>query len=155
MKILQLIANALLNVHNGNNWTDVTIESTLEDVTWKEAVTVTPASPNTIATLLHHISFWNRAVAQRGKGIKPLIGEDNGFDMPPLKNEKDWKALIKDNIASAKELAEVIRNFDETKLNKPILPRHSSAYSNFQGQVEHVHYHLGQMVMIKQLLRTH
>ena len=154
MKILQHIATALMDVHNGNNWTEVSIEALLEDVTREEAITVTYMSPNSIAMLLHHLSFWNRTVAERGRGTEPSIGRDNGFDTPELRNTKEWNTLTKDNIASAKELAKVIRDFDETKLETPILPGHSSAYSNFQGQVEHVHYHLGQMMMIKQFLRT-
>jgi hypothetical protein len=153
MKITELIAQHLKDVHNGDNWTDVNIEQTLANVSFEEAMMQTAASVNTVATLLHHISFWNRVVAERATGKVPVIGADNGFAMNPLTSEEEWKALQEDNIRSAGELAAAIRLFDEERLILPILPGHSSAYKNFQGQVEHVHYHLGQMVMIKKLIK--
>ena len=154
MKITELIAQHLTDVHNGDNWTEVNIEQTLADVSFEEAVVQTAASVNTIAMLLHHISFWNRAVSTRAAGKVPVIKADNGFAMAPIDSEKKWKVLQEDNIRSAAELATAIRLFDEKKLALPILPDHSSAYKNFQGQVEHVHYHLGQIVMIKKMIRA-
>jgi glycosyltransferase involved in cell wall biosynthesis len=154
MKITAQIAQHLTDVHDGDNWTDVNIEQTLADVSFEEAMMRTAASVNTIATLLHHISFWNRVVAERAAGKVPVIGADNGFAMDPLTSEEEWKALQEDNIRSADELAAAIHLFNEEKLALPILPEHSSAYKNFQGQVEHVHYHLGQMVMIKKMIRA-
>ncbi len=127
----------------------VNIVNTLADVSYEEAAVITPISPNSISMLLHHISFWNRVVALRAKGIKPVINDANGFDAPQLLSERDWEELKKDNILSSQELAVAIKDFDEAILDEPILPKHSSAYSNFQGQVEHVHYHLGQIVMLK------
>lgn len=154
MKTTDLIAQHLLDVHNGNNWTEVDLTGTLNDVSLKEATTVTSASPNTIATLLHHITYWNRVMVQRTKGIKVEVPESNGFDMQPLQTPSDWEALKQDNITSANELAEAIRNFDETKLEEPILPGYSSVYKNLQGSVEHVHYHLGQIVILKKLIKA-
>lgn len=153
MKITEQIAQHLTDVHNGDNWTDVNIKQTLADVSFEEAMMQTAASVNTIAMLLHHISFWNRVVAERAAGKVPVIGADNGFAIQPIDSEAKWKALQEDNIKSANELSAAIRLFGEEKLALPILPEHSSAYKNFQGQVEHVHYHLGQIVMIKKLIK--
>lgn len=152
MNIKQHIAHHLVEVHRGGNWTDVSISGILEDINWIQAQTVTPFSPNSIAMLLHHISYWNRIVALRGQNTEPEINEQNGMDVPLLTNEADWEELKKDNIHSAEELATIIEGYDMGSLYNPILPGHSSAYKNFQGQVEHVHYHLGQIVMIKKYI---
>lgn len=154
MNIQELIAQHLIEVHEGGNWTEVDITTTLQDVTIEEAITRTPASPNTIASLLHHITFWNRVMVQRAKGIAVQVNDANGYDHPPLQTGADWQALKDDNIISAQELAAAIRQFDETKLLQPILPNYSTAYKNFQGSVEHVHYHLGQIVILKKLIRN-
>jgi len=154
MNITDLIAQHLIEVHEGGNWTEIDIASTVKDVTLKEATTITNASPNTIAALLHHITFWNREVAQRAKGIKTEIDEWNGFHHPALNTETDWQHLKEDNIQSAHELVAAIRQFDETKLFEPMDVHTSTAYKNFQGSVEHAHYHLGQMVIIKKLIRS-
>ena len=47
MKITALIAQHIIEVHEGGNWTEVNIKDTLEDVSYKEAVLVTKASYNT------------------------------------------------------------------------------------------------------------
>lgn len=152
MKKTNLIAQHLTDVHHGNNWTSVAIADTIDDVNWEEAFAPVPFSPNTIASLLNHIAYWNGIVAERGRGIKPVIAAHNGFEIQEAAPEY-WEALKEELFRSATGLAEVIRGSDEEKLEAPILPEHSSAYKNFQGQVEHAHYHLGQIVMIKKYLR--
>ncbi len=153
MKKTTLIAQHLTDVHLGNNWTSVAIADTIRDSNWEEAFAPVPFSPNTIASLLNHIAYWNGIVAQRGRGITPEIAGHNGFAINEASPEH-WEALKNGLFRSAEELAEVIRRFDEDKLEALILPGHSSAYKNFQGQVEHAHYHLGQVVMIKKYLRS-
>jgi uncharacterized damage-inducible protein DinB len=150
MEITALIAQHLLAVHTGNNWTDVNLSDTLADVTLDEALSVSAASPNTIAALVHHITYWNRHMIGRMKGVEAAIPAANGFDLPV---NFDWQQLKDDNIVSAHELAAAIREFDATRLEQPIMPGFSTAYKNLQGTVEHVHYHLGQIVIIKKLLR--
>ena len=154
MKITELIAQHLLDVHEGNNWTEVDIASTLDDITLYEATMHTQASPNTIASLLHHITFWNRVMVQRTQGRVVQVNDANGYDHLPLQTGEDWQHLKDDNIQSARELANAIRQFDETKLLEPILPNYSTAYKNLQGSVEHVYYHLGQIVILKKLIRN-
>ena len=90
----------------------------------------------------------------RAQGTAVQINDANGYDHPPLNTEVDWQNLKSDNIQSAHELASAIRQFDEAKLLEPILPNYSTAYKNLQGSVEHVHYHLGQIVILKKLIRN-
>lgn len=153
MTITTLIAQHLIDAHEGNNWTEVNLKDTLADVTVHEAATKTPASPNTIGSLLHHLTYWNRVMVQRINGITVPDTPDNGFGMPPLTYEAQWNELKADNLKSAAELAAAIRSFDEAKLYEPIVPGQSTAYKNLQGSVEHVHYHLGQIVILKKLIR--
>jgi len=154
MKITELIAQHLLEVHEGNNWTEVDVTQTLGDVTMEEATYQTIASPNTLAALLHHLTFWNRVIVKRINGIRVEEVPDNGYSVPELLEEADWQQLKADNIQSAHELAAAIRQFNIDALEQPILPEHSTAYRNLQGSVEHVHYHLGQMVILKKLIRA-
>lgn len=153
MKKTELIAQHLTDVHLGNNWTSVAIADTISDISWQEAFAAVPFSPNTIASLLNHIGYWNGVVAERGRGLTPVIAGHNGFEVPEA-TPLHWEVLKEGLFRSAQELAEVIRGFDEEKLEASVLPGHSSAYKNFQGQVEHAHYHLGQIVMIKKYLRS-
>jgi hypothetical protein len=154
MQLKEAIAQHLLEVHEGNNWTEVDLAHTLQDVMLAEATTLTAASPNTIASLVHHLTFWNRVMARRAQGIATEIGEANGFDVPVLKTEADWVELKADSIRSAHELAAAIQQVEDLSFTTPILPNYSSVYKNLQGSVEHVHYHLGQLVILKNLVRS-
>jgi len=90
---------------------------------------------------------------KRLQGNEPAINDANGFDMPPLKDEAAWQELKQKNIASAVALAEAIQNIPDEKLFEPILPGYSQTYKSLHGIAEHAHYHLGQMVLLKNLIR--
>ena len=154
MKITELIAQHITEVFEGNNWTDVNIKDTIDDIDYREATTVTKASYNTIAALLHHLSFYNDVVSMRLMGINPEIDEINGFNVPAIKNEHDWQ-LLKDAVfESAINLADSVRKFPEEKVNELTVTGHSTYYKTLHGIAEHTHYHLGQIVLIKKLVRT-
>ncbi|WP_432713707.1 DinB family protein [Pedobacter sp.] len=154
MKITELIAQHIIEVNEGNNWTEVDVNSTLNDVTLREAVTLTNASVNTIASLVHHLMFWNRLMVQRINGVNIPEDEHNGYNVPQLATEEAWQQLKDDHLKSAQELATAIRAVDKNRLLSPILPGYSSTYKNLQGSAEHIHYHLGQIVLLKQLIRA-
>jgi uncharacterized damage-inducible protein DinB len=152
MKLQQLIAQHILDVHNGHNWTEVNIADTLNDVSFKMAVTQTKASKNTIASMLYHLTFYNDVMLKRLQGNPPEINNANGFDMPTLHDEAAWQELKQKNMASANALAEAIQNIPDEKLFESILPGYSQTYKSLHGIAEHAHYHLGQMVLLKNLI---
>jgi hypothetical protein len=154
MRVTELIAQSIIDVYEGENWTEVNIKKTLQDVTVQEANSETAASTNTIATLLHHLTYWNRVMIQRIIGIVVVVPDANGFDMSAIHTEEEWDLLKEDSVRSAHELATAVISFDENLLTSPILPEHASAYKNLQGSCEHIHYHLGQIVILKQLIRS-
>ncbi len=153
MIITNLIAQHLKQVYEGDNWTDVSIEASIKDIDWKQAQQQTEASPNTIASLIHHLLYWNGIIMQRMKGETPVIPAENGYDVPFLNSDEEWNVLKEKTHQSFKTLAEAIKNFPEEKLTgnySPAIP--STYYRNFQGIIEHAHYHLGQIVVLKNLI---
>lgn len=154
MNLPELIAQHVLDVHEGNNWTEVNLAHTLRDVTLAEATTLTPASPNTIAALVRHLAFWSRVMARRAQGYPTQVPDSNGFEGPDLHSEAEWLALQAELRQSAQELAAAIRRVPAERLAEPILAGYGSAYKNLHGAVEHLHYHLGQLVVLKNLVRS-
>ena len=154
MNITKLIAEHITAVYEGNNWTDVCIAGTLEDISWQEAQQVTTATVNTIAALVNHLCYWNEVLLQRSKGKNPFIPELNGYDVKELKDESDWSKLKEETHESFTKLADAVKNFPEENLDGSYALGKSSYYKNFQGIVEHAHYHLGQVVIIKKLIRS-
>ena len=152
MQLTHLLAQHIKDVYEGNNWTDVNISQTLQNINWKQAQQQTEASPNTIASLLHHVYYWNGILMQRIKGEDPNVPEENGYDVPFINNEDEWNVLKEKAHQSFIQLAEAVKNFPEEKLSETYAAGKSSYYKNFQGIVEHAHYHLGQIVILKNLI---
>jgi uncharacterized damage-inducible protein DinB len=154
MKITESIAQHLMEVFEGGNWTDVNMNAALRDINYREATAVTKASYNTIAALVYHISFYNEIVLKRLQGISPVIGNANGFDLPPIKNEHDWTKLKEKCFQSARDLAAAVLKFPEERLFELTVTGHSTNYKTLHGVAEHAHYHLGQIVLLKKLIKT-
>lgn len=154
MKITELIARHIVEVFEGGNWTEVSLKDVLNNVDYREATTVTKASYNTIAALLHHLSFYNDIVSMRLMGINPEIDEVNGFNVPAIKNEYDWQQLKDAAFASVHNLADKISKFPEERLSEETVPGLSTYYKTFHGIAEHAHYHVGQMFFIKRLAKA-
>ncbi|SDG02496.1 DinB family protein [Chitinophaga filiformis] len=154
MNILTQIYTHLLDTLEGENWTDVNVMDSLKDITVQEATLKTKASPNTIASLVNHLIYWNRVMIQRINGIKVNIPDINGFDVPSLTSEVEWTNLKNELVTSTHDLANAIKKVDESRLEEPILPDHSSTYKSLHGMVEHLHYHLGQIVILKKLIKA-
>lgn len=154
MNISALIAQHIIDVHEGNNWTEVNLIATLEGISYEEASQVTAASVNTIAGLVQHLTFWNDVMIQRIAGHHVYIPDSNGYDNSPLADAESWQALVESCLASGRRLAATIAGIEVSRLEEPILTGASTAYKSLQGSVEHVHYHLGQIVILKQLIRA-
>lgn len=153
MNICERIAAHIQDVFNGDNWTEVNLADTVVDINYTEATTITKVSPNSIAMLVHHLKFYNEVVLKRLQGTNPKISSANGFDMPPIQNEQQWKQLVSDCLQSAKNLAEAALAFPADKLESVPVGGHNNMYKNLHGIAEHVHYHLGQITILKKLLR--
>lgn len=153
MKLAPLVAQHITELFEGGNWTEVNLKDTLADVTHKEAATVTRASYNTIAALVHHLTFYNQVVLGRLKGDNPVIGETNGFDVPTIKTEADWQALKHSCMQSARDLAAAVLTLTNEQMLGLTVTGHATHYKTLHGISEHAHYHLGQVILLKNLLR--
>jgi hypothetical protein len=153
MSYTSQIAKHFRDLHFGGNWTDVNMKDTLADVNWKQATTKID-SFNTIATLVFHTNYFVEVVLKVMEG-GPLDGNDKlSFDHPPINSEEDWQEMLNNSWSKAERLAELIEKLsDEKILGDFIDPKYGSYYRNINGIIEHSHYHLGQMVFLKKLLK--
>jgi uncharacterized damage-inducible protein DinB len=154
MNTPQQIAKQLRQVHFGGNWTAVNLQDTLADVSWKEATTVVDGF-NSIATLVYHINYYVDVLIPVFEG-KPLVAKDEySFNHPPINNQNDWETFLKERYNKAEKLATLIEKLPETELKAPFTDRkYGSYYRNLHGLIQHTHYHLGQIVFLKKMLRN-
>lgn len=147
------IAKHLRDVYNGGNWTTSSLKQHLTDVTWQEATTKV-SSFNTIATLVYHMGYYVSAVLKVLQG-GPLDAKDiYSFDHPPIHSQEDWQQLLDKTWAEGELFASLIEQLPEAIMWEDFSDnKYGTYYRNLSGIIEHTHYHLGQVVLIKKLLR--
>lgn len=153
MNTTKQLAQHFRDVHFGGNWTFVNLKNSLDDVTWQEATTKLHDF-NTIATLLFHINYYVNPVLKVLQG-EPLIASDKySFDCPPITSNEDWQKLVQKVLDEAELFAQEIEKLDELKLYDVFSEeKYGNYFRNLLGIIEHSHYHLGQISLIKKLIR--
>ena len=152
MNLTTQIAKHFRDVHFGGNWTSVNLKEALAGVNWQQATTKI-YSLNTIATLVFHINYYVSAVTEVLQG-EPLTAHDKySFDLPPIQNQEDWEKLLNKTWSDAENFARLIEQLPEGKLGDIFSEeKYGTYYRNIHGIIEHTHYHLGQIVLIKKIL---
>ena len=153
MNITSHIAKHFHDVHFGGNWTWSNMKEQLSDVTWQEAITRIE-NLNTIATLAFHINYFIEAQIQVLKG-GPLDAKDElSFAHPPINSQEDWDNFLYKIWRDAEELKMLIERLPDSVLNETFVEsKYGTFYRNLTGMIEHTHYHLGQIAVIKKLVR--
>ncbi len=153
MSIINQITKHFRDVHFGGNWTSVNLKVTLTDISWKEATTKI-YNLNTIATLVFHINYYVENVLKVLHG-EPLNASDKlSFNVPEINNSEDWQKLVSKTLAEAELFAVQLEKMDETKLFEIFSDaKYGNYYRNMHGIIEHTHYHLGQISLLKKILR--
>jgi hypothetical protein len=153
MKSSQQLAKHLRDVHFGGNWTVSNLKNQVSDISWKEA-TCKIDSLNTIATLVFHCNYFIE-VALRVLEGKALIGNDKlSFDHPAIKGKEDWENLLNKNWKNAEKFALLIETLPEERLFQDFTdPKYGNYYRNILGIIEHTHYHLGQIALLKKMVQ--
>jgi hypothetical protein len=152
MNLTEQIAKQFRDVYFGGNWTDVDLKQNLADVTWQQATTKV-YSFNTIALLVFHMNYYVGIAMKVFKG-EPLKASDKySFDLPPIQSQEDWEKLLEKTWTDAEHFATLIEQLPESKLWEIFMDKkYGNYYRNITGIIEHIHYHLGQIVLIKKII---
>lgn len=149
MKLTEAIAQHFYEVHYGNSWTDVAMKEVLEGVSWQQATTHVNGT-NTIAMLVYHMNFYNEVVSERLQGVKRSASHESSFE-PEVDSEEEWQDLKKLYFTNVDRIHQQILGLDESKMFEPIPHSENTMYKSLHGLVEHIHYHLGQIVILKKI----
>lgn len=152
MNISSQIAKQLRAAYFGGNWTAVHVKDQLSNITWQQATTQVH-NLNTIVKLVYHLHYYIEAVTKVLEG-EPLTAKDKySFDHPPIQSQEDWEALRDRSYKAVEKLAALIEQFPDDRLEEVFeKEQYGNYYRNFTGIIEHVHYHLGQIVLIRKIL---
>lgn len=147
-----LIAKHLREVYFGSNWTASNLKDQLADVTWQQATTPI-YQLNTIATLAYHIHYYITGTLQVLDGGPLEIRDEYSFAHPPIQSQKDWERFLVQNNLEAERFAMKIEALPSERLQDTFVDiKYGNYYRNLHGIIEHTHYHLGQIALIKKML---
>lgn len=147
------IAQHFREFYKGRNWTWVWFEEVIKDVTWQEA-NQQMESFNTIAVLVYHMHYYVRLQSHVLNGGSMEGYDKDPFNAPPVHSAADWEAVLENVYAEGEAFALMIEKFSDERLEEIFLEkRYGSIYRNLHGNIEHMHYHLGQIVLLKKMIR--
>ena len=152
MNLTTQIAKQFRDVHFGGNWTASNLKENLADITWQQA-TAKVNSFNTIAALVYHMNYYVGVVLKVLQGERLNASDKYSFDLPPIYSQDDWEKLLDKTWKDAENFAGSIEQLPESKLWEVFSDeKYGTYYRNIHGIIEHIHYHLGQVVLIKKIL---
>jgi len=152
MSLTEQIAKHFREIHFGGNWTSVNLKESLEGVTWQQANTQVH-SFNTIAILVFHMNYYVGVVLKVLNGETLNASDKYSFNLSPIHNQEDWEKLVNKTMIEAEKLASFVEQMPESKLWEDFWgDKYGNYYRNIHGIIEHTHYHLGQIVLIKKLI---
>ena len=140
-------------VHFGGNWSDSNLKEVLIDVTLEEALTKI-GSLNTILALTFHLKYYVDGVLSVLEGGALTIRDKFSYDHPDLKDEHEWQAFLEEFWEAANRFGQQVGMLNPLQIEADFSdPKYGDYFSNILGIIEHQHYHLGQIVLLKKLIR--
>jgi uncharacterized damage-inducible protein DinB len=154
MLLSSQIAKHVKEVFFGDNWTAVNLKDTLKDVTWQQA-TRKVHSCNTITALVYHINYYVSAVLKVLQGGSLDAHDKYSFDHPTIQSQDDWEALVNKTFTDAEQFTDLAEKIAENKFGETFADeKYGTYYRNLHGIIEHTHYHMGQIVILKKVIQS-
>ena len=152
MKTAHHLARHFKEGFYGPNMTGSNLYQQLEGVNWRQATTQL-YDLNTIAILVYHIGYYVGGVLDVLKGGELTIRDKYSFDCPVIDSEESWQSLLEKTWREVDEFTALLQELSETQLKESFVDeKYGSYHRNMLGIIEHTHYHLGQIALIKKIV---
>ena len=153
MKKTEQLANRFREIILNGTWiANTNYKDQLENIDWEIAISELE-SLNTISILAQHIHYFVNGIKNVFNGGILKIRDKYSFDFPIIKSEDEWKAFLTKFWNDAENLAKLIEQLPDEKLNQSFVDDKYGTYQrNIDGMIEHSYYHLGQIVLIKKII---
>lgn len=149
MKFTHQIAENLHQVYFGGNWTASNLKDHLDNTTLAMASKKIDGF-NSILALTYHIHYYLKGTMEAINTGELIIRDKYSFDHPNIKNEEDWQVFLKNIWLEAKDFIALVKSLDDSILETYLAEeKYGQYHRNLLGIIEHTHYHLGQIALIK------
>lgn len=149
------LANRLREVYTEGKWvTGTNVKDEIEHTSWEDAVKSIHGL-NSIAALTFHLNYYIEGVSQVFEGGTLDIKDQFSFDAPPIASQQDWKDRIARYTKNIEKFIRLVENMSEAQLSENfVMEKYGSYHRNIDVQIEHAYYHLGQIILIKKMLKN-
>ena len=139
-------------LQHGDCWIGYNFKEVLHGVGAADAIKNIAGKTNNTWQLVAHITYWRTSVVNR------LTGSNNpppfkDFLMPAEFSEANWRQTLLDFEAVYHVLRSAIHKINEEQLDKPSPKEGQTFYELIMGCLQHDAYHLGQIVILKRMIR--
>ncbi len=154
MRHTQLLAYRFREVMLTGQWVaNTNIKNQLDMLSWNDATTKV-GDLNTIATLTFHLHYYIAGVLKVLQGGPLEIKDAYSFHFAPVASQQNWESRVARVWFDVELFANLVEQMPETTLSGPITDvKYGDYQRNLDGMIEHCYYHLGQIVLIKKLIR--
>ena len=149
------LANRFREVLLNGTWiANTNYKDQLTGLDW-EIATTKIENLNTIAALAQHIHYYIAGVSSVLKGGDLTIKDAYSFNFPPITSQLEWQLFLNKFWEESEQFALLIEQMPKDKLdNKFVKEAYGSYHRNIIGIIEHCYYHLGQIVLIKRMIKN-
>jgi len=152
MATAQRIADMLNAAYFEGNWTGPNLFSLLEGVDCGMA-TKKLEGFNSIAQLVFHLNYYIHEQNHFFRTGELKAKDALSFDMPPIKDETEWQALLAGVKEDGMKWQKHVSTLTDNQLAAPFIDeKYGTYYRNLHGAIQHAHYHMGQIALIKKQL---
>lgn len=151
MTLPQQLAKHIRGIYFGGNWTDVNIKDALADVSLEQATSKFEGI-HSILALTFHIGYFVSGTNDVLRGGPLEIRDKYSFDFPNLQTESEWQDFVAHTLSEGEAFAGLVEQLRPEQLLEDFTdPKYGTYQSNLLGTIEHNHYHLGQIVILKKV----
>lgn len=158
MTNLDQIIKEFTDFYDGQPWYGSSFKQIIDDITPGEALAV-PGNGHSIARLLCHMNKWRRALSIRLRGKTDFRASENDPDnWPPINtlDEETWEKAKHEFGQLQEIIVSELKMRKDDFLDTTFIPGNEKLIYRYlvTGVIQHDIYHLGQISILKQLLRA-
>ena len=148
------IANRFREVYLNGKWiANTNYKELLSELTWNQVIHKI-GSLNSIAALTYHLNYYLEGILNVFDGGGLEIRDKYSFDLPPIQSQEDWERLSNAMLTNAEKFANHVALLSDEQLESVFVEEKYGTYRrNIEGVIEHSYYHLGQISLIKKMIK--
>ena len=140
-------------LYHGDPWLDLNTVTVLADLTAAQAAERVIPNANTIWEIVNHLISWRENVLRRVQGEVIQTPASNYIEPIGDISERAWSDTLKRLAETQKAWVTFLTAFDEAQFENKYPVNQLSYYEHIHGIIQHDAYHLGQIVLLKKLVK--